>query len=852
MMFIVISLLLSVSVSAAAEEKTQLTLEDLQVLNGGTAVIYKDGDAVTFVDGTCTATPVRGEADAEEIVLSVISLLGGDERTAFEPWRVLHDPAGNNYYVFQQVLGDTLVQGGAVKVITDSDGQMLGLTASVVTDLPESEAEAPSLTAEQAEALVLEHERQAGNGEPALVEGKTEKIVLPVTWGLDEDADKIISRYVWSVYTTNLSATVDGTDLPYLAHYVTLSGEYLYSLPTIIPGDRAGTAGYDASYAFEFMEPAEYSGYVDLSDGTEKEINVTLMRDTRTGMYYLGNIEHKIVVADCWEFLYNNGRVVMEYSPDNREWDQTGLLSLYNYCRAYDYYKEIGWLGGDGKSTPIIVLKDFCDQNHNPIDNAAYAGKFYGWESFLSSSINDFSQCLDVCAHEFTHCVTGTVMTYNAYLNDYGAINEAMSDIHGNLCEMMAGATEDTSWAIGETGSRAMRSMSDPNLYQQPGYVWDVYYRTEVKEPTTANDHGGVHTNSSLLNNTAYLLCTDGAMTLEEARNFWFAVDCAMVPGSDHPQLAKLLPFVLRITGLDAYAEALEKISEKTRLGQKALPETIGDDKALILLDLPDNAVFNNGKWVLKVTSINVDKLAGKITRLTQDFISGNMEGYPKVIRDLSDLRKPAPTPGPTDEKKPGFLTAVLDAALELASGDLPPEENGTPEADADLQELAQWFRAQRAEILYNDMGNAGADGHSICMMSRPGRTIPLLLYLSLKPGDAEIEQMKYLCLLNGRWFDLSGFIHDITDSDNPLEREEIVSRVMESEVFAEAMRAFSSSSSLSDILNVLALDARGGQIYELPGTGLEAVDLSTGFAFPPAQSGANQNKKTRPKELNE
>ncbi len=112
------------------------------------------------------------------------------------------------------------------------------------------------------------------------------------------------------------------------------------------------------------MEPADYTGYVDFSDGTEREISVTVMRDKRTGMYYLGNIERKIVVADCWEFLYNNGTVKLYSSPDNLEWDQVGLLSLYNYCRAYDYYKEIGWIGGNGLETPIMILNNYLSLIH--------------------------------------------------------------------------------------------------------------------------------------------------------------------------------------------------------------------------------------------------------------------------------------------------------------------------------------------------------------------------------------------------------------------------------------------------------------------------------------------------------
>ena len=838
--------LLPASAAGAAEERARLTLKDLQVMNGGTAGVYTDEGDVTFLDGACSAEPVLNQDDARRAVLSMIPLLGGNERTRFEPWRILNDPAGNVYYVFQQVLGDTLVPGGAVKVITDADGKMLGLTGSVVSDLPEdAEADAPGLTAEQAEALVLRHERDLGNGEPALAEGRTEKIVLPVEREMDTESEVTGSRYVWSVYTTNPSAGADGTDLPYLAHYVTLSGEYLYSLPTIVPGDRAGAAGYDASYTFEFMEPAEYTGYVDFSDGTEREITVTLMRDTRTGMYYLGNLEHRIVVADCWEFLYNNGRVVMEYSPDNREWDQTGLLALYNYGRAWNYFKEIGWLGGDGDGTPIIVLKDFCDPNHNPVDNAAYAGKFCGWQTFLSSSINDLSQCLDVCAHEFTHCVTGSAMTYNAYLNDYGAINEAISDIHGNLCEMMAGATEDTSWLVGEGGRSAMRSMSEPNLYQQPGYVWDVYYRAGAKEPTAANDYGGVHTNSSLLNHVAWLLCAEGGMTLEEARAFWFAADCAMVPGSDYPQLKALLPFVLRISGLDAYRDALADAIARTRLGETALPESVEGDKALLKLTLPETEAFDNGKWVLNVRSLDVGKLSEKIGALIEDVKGGNLEGYPALIRDLAAPARPEPEAG----EKPGFLEAVLQAVLETASEDGGPAEPEPPEGSEEMREFAQWLGGQVREVLYSDMGSAGQDGHSVLLMSRPGRTIPVLMYVSLMPGDAEIELMKFVCLLNGRWYDVSGMLSTLMQARDGDGGADLMGILTESELFGAFMEALQGSESLTDILNALTLDVKGAQVYEIPAAGLERVDLTAGIAPKSTPPEKAAGRKSRPKE---
>ena len=841
--------------AAAAEGLTSsrdftLTLEDLKTLNGDDLRVYQENGKVTFVDGTCFPGPVANQEDAQAVVAAMTPLLTGGPAAQFEPWSVQKDPNGNIYYVFQQVQEDILVQGGAVKVITDRDGKMLGLTGSVISDLPDPETEnnAAALTAEQAEELALAYAQEHLKGNPTLVENVTEKIILPIDREVDIEQDDIPSRYVWVVYTTNPSGSLSSGDLPYLAHYITLNGEYLYSLPTLIPGDQAGSAGYDASYVFQFMEPAEYTGYVDLSDGTEKEITVSVMRDTRTGMYYLGNIEHQIVVADCWEFLYNHGRVVLEYSPDNREWDQTSLLSLYQYCRAWDYYNAIGWKGGDGVNTPIIVLKDYCDEEHQPIDNAAYAGKFYGWQAFLSSSANDFSQCLDVCAHEFTHCVTGALMTYNSYTNDYGAINEAISDIQGNLCEMMLGDTEDTTWILGENSSNPVRSMSDPHRYHQPEYVWDVYYKAGVLEPTDVNDRGGVHTNSSLLNRIAWLLCTQGGMSLEDARVFWFTADCAMVPGSNYPQLRELLPWVMKICGLDTFREALSSAIAETRLGETEMPEALSENKALVTLTLPDNAVFSNGKWTLMLASVNTEKLKEKVAMLIGDAISGRWDRYPTQIRDLM-----APKPQEETQQGRGFLDFLVDAAKvageHLAERDKDPEPAPAPKKTPELNEFLQWLQKEAQEVFYYDTGSAGQDGRSIRMISKPGITLPLLLYISNKPNTAILDSLKAVILLNGRWVDLSESLSALFKDPEEQNGEELLTELMKSGLFKEGMKILQQGEGLAGFRKALTLDTKGGGTYELPTEGLDQITLDTAITPPPPAPTEIVHKMSRPKE---
>ncbi|MBR5111074.1 MAG: M4 family metallopeptidase [Clostridia bacterium] len=847
-----LALLCSSAMAEAVEAEPavngQLGIADIQALNDGKANIMIQNGKVTFVDGTCTSEPIQTEADAARVVDAMMDLLGGGEHTHFEPWRVVSDTSGNVYYIYRQTLNSMLVLGGAVKVITDAVGNMVGLTGSVVSELPDAE-EAEGLTAEEAEAQVIEHEISVSQPEPEILTGMTQKIILPVNRELDLEADEIESQYVWAVYTTNPSSSVaSGTDLPYLAHYVNMAGEYLYCLPTILPGDIAAKAGYDASYVFQFMEPAEYTGFVDWSDGTEHEITVTLMRDTRTGMYYLGNIEHKIVVADCWNFLYNDGSVVIEYSPDNLEWDQVGLMSLYNYCKAYDYYHEIGWTGGDGEETPIIVLKDFCDKDHKPINNAAYAGKFYGWQVFLSSAINDYCQCLDVAAHEFTHCVTGSLMTYNAYLNDYGAINEAMSDILGNVCEMLLGETEDTTWELGEHSKTPVRSMSDPYRYQQPAYSWDMYYHAPVNISTAINDHGGVHTNSSLLNNTAYRLCADGGMSLDEARAYWFAVDCAMVPGSDYPQLKTLLPWVMKITGMDKYQDALAEAIAATRLGDSALPETLREDEALLTLNLPDTEIFNNGNWMMSVMSLDVERLVQTLVGFAEKIESGDIADFPKMVQDAV---APKPTPEPKEDK--GFLKGLWDDVKDAVKNvfeDKPEPEISPEQESAEIKELVEWIKMTLRDVAYSSNASAGENGYTIRMMGRPGRAVPFLMYVETEPNSDQIKQLNFVLFLNHHWLDVTGMLTTLIN-DKGMDKN-ILEDLLNSQLISELKDIFFSGKGMEAWVDTLTLDVKGGQTYEIPADGLENVDLTYNLATllnsMKEDAAVIEEKKSRPK----
>ena len=532
--------------------------------------------------------------------------------------------------------------------------------------------------------------------------------------------------------------------------------------------------------------------------------------------------------------MYNNGKVRLVSSPDNREWDQVALISFYNYCRAYDYYKEIGWIGGDGLKRPILILNNYCDENHIPVDNAAFVGNLFGWSIFVSSRSNDFAQGLDVIAHEFTHCVTDAVMTYNAYTNDFGAINEAMSDIQGEISEQMFDDPAEK-WVIADNTLTPMRSLSDPHKYGQPEYSWDLYYIPPVQTATAINDNGGVHTNSSLLNNLAFRLIANGGMTLEEARAFWFAVDCTMVPGTDYAQLSEILPWVLKAQGMEKYSTALQAAIDATRIGITEMPDFFDDDRALIVLELPETEVFTDSNWALQIQSVDIYGFWDTAVQIYNQIQNKDYSNMPETVSKLfSENQEPeaAPTPEPEGDKSfwdliGSMLSAVTEAAKE-AQAEPTPEPTPDPETEAALNDFLAWLQQQFVDYFYNAMVGAGTDGHTIRIMGRPGRTIPMLMHLVLDENSQIPKQVVLAICVNNHWYDMTPKPNPEQDGESTDGKQAapIASDQLLQDIVPQIIEAVFSGKSLDEILDIITLEIKGGEVNMIPTAGLEDIVL--------------------------
>jgi Zn-dependent metalloprotease/chitodextrinase len=108
---------------------------------------------------------------------------------------------------------------------------------------------------------------------------------------------------------------------------------------------------------------------------------------------------------------------------------------------------------------------------------------------------------LDIVSHEITHGVT----EYSAnlvYSYESGALNESFSDIFGEAVENFATGSNDWQMGtdIGIGGSGAIRSMDNPNAFNDPDTYGGTYWYTGT------GDNGGVHINSGVQNKWFYIL----------------------------------------------------------------------------------------------------------------------------------------------------------------------------------------------------------------------------------------------------------------------------------------------------------------------------------------------------------
>lgn len=531
----------------------QLTVEDIQEMNRGQArMVFSKEGYLTFLDGTFYKKKVKDHEDGIKSIRGVQELLGLSAGSEFFAEYGSRDRNGYTYYTYKQRYGGYTVQYATLRVVVDPEGYTAGLACSFEPNI----GIAPEVTWITPEEALAEVQSIYRLDDSNFYPEYTRRAAIRYNETM---------QHVYVVYSKYFFTPGTQPGVPFLEHFVTCDGTYLFSNATSTVTGL--TMEDEAMQYFENKTTSTYTGTVRMYDGSTKEITVPIAYDRETNRYYLMDVERRIAVADYASFFYY-GYVNIASSSDGKSWDNNHLIAYDNYRKVYDYYAERGIYSTDGTGIPILICCDWVDTNGRPVNNAGSAGIKRGFAVFSASDANSYSEAVDIVAHEFTHGVTGYSMGGCIYLNYTGAINEAYSDIMGNIIEMSLGETTDEyEWLIGEMAGTPMRNMSNPHKskdVKQPTKLYGLYYYDTIPEEyfndqdyIMWHDNGGVHVNNSLLSQMAYKLWEAG-MSFDDQTWLWLLSCQLITPKSEFEEVYASLMMSLKLNGLsEEYAEVL-------------------------------------------------------------------------------------------------------------------------------------------------------------------------------------------------------------------------------------------------------------------------------------------------------
>ena len=519
----------------------QLSEDDIFAMNGGdAAILHSEEGYVEFIRGRYYEGKVTDFEEGIDSLQGIASLIGLSKGCEFYGVYAEQNSLGYTFFTYQQRYGEFTLQNAVLKIVVDPEGYTAGLVSSFTPNVGIAPKDESAVTPEEAEEIVRKH-----------FDGRALKFYPDYTRQTSVTISGI-AYHAWAVFTDYPPGETPAEGRNYLQHLVAYDGSYLMYMAVASPGELVlgDNAQTELSLSwFEGMEEASWTGEVTLHDGSRKTLMLPVVRDPESGTYYLADLERHILLADCASYLTHHTILPYE-SEENSGWPEHYLLTYDSYIKVWDFFASYGLKSVDGFGIPMLILTDYCDESGNPVDNASFMGFDGGWALFAASTLNDFGEAVDVSAHEFTHGITTYTMAGDVYKNESGALNESLSDILGNLCEMMLGETEDTSWLLGEMSGRTVRSMSFPWLYRQPVTLGGTFYQETARQPDLSNDMGGVHTNSSLANHLAWQLCASG-MSYQDAFLLWKETINLLTPYSGYKELHQALLFAAQIRGMD-------------------------------------------------------------------------------------------------------------------------------------------------------------------------------------------------------------------------------------------------------------------------------------------------------------
>lgn len=423
----------------------------------------------------------------DKINIAIAKYMNLSEEVSFNLAKVKHDRLGFTHYRFEQYFSGHKVEG-AYLILHLGPNEQVKANGRLVNGISISQAQ---LSEEQA----LEKAKEFIGADQYLWEiPEMEEFIKE--WKKDENAtyfptgELVYSEKLYSQngekYTLNWKFEINarGKNPRSFVFVNSQSGEISYSLNGVHSDATEGTA------------VTRYSGTQTIitdSTGASNE-DFILFDNTRGDGISTVNLNES-------EDIF--GGVAVEFTDTDNFWDNANA--------------EMDEVAGD-MHWGLEMTYDYLLNSFNRDSYDGNGGTMIGFVHFGENVFNAFSYgdgilvfgdgynnpltSIDVIGHEMAHSMTNEEADL-IYYAEPGALNESFSDIFGTAIEFYA-SPDSADWIIGRENF-ALRSMSDPNSYNDPDTYQGSYWVTGEQ------DNAGVHTNSSVQNKWFYLLSEGGS-----------------------------------------------------------------------------------------------------------------------------------------------------------------------------------------------------------------------------------------------------------------------------------------------------------------------------------------------------
>ena len=413
--------------------------------------------------------------------------------------REREDTLGMRHVRLAQRVGGIAVAGAEVFVHFRGDGSLATVDSTYIPDLSSVNL-TPAFDAEEALQLAIS---DFASNRPKFAVGQfwrapiVELVVFPTA--LSARLAYHVRLHVRSVDPSHMDYMIDASTRAILRKYD--------NLQTATPAVGSGRTSDNQTVMLQIAQ-----------DGA----NYTLEDMTRTSKgirtFTYGNQPNATCSNDltpdgCLEQWINaHPRGDLLTSVDKDAWDTAGTwkgaaVDAHLYAGyVYDYYKsKFNRKGIDNNDMEIQSNVHFAQNFANAFWDGT--GMVYGDGDGIQLKLT--TKGYDVIAHELTHGVTEHESGLE-YHDQPGAMNESLSDIFAAFAEHVSFPHATNNWFVGEKvagillGTK-LRDMADPSsvpLAAQPDNM--------TKYNATTEDNGGVHINSGIPNNAAYLMTMGG------------------------------------------------------------------------------------------------------------------------------------------------------------------------------------------------------------------------------------------------------------------------------------------------------------------------------------------------------